>query len=96
MSHSMAQMDQCLANPWGFRCDRKYMHRFHQPLMNMNLNIQPWQIPGQTQQQQQNNAPFKPVYRNLSSNMSPDNISENNNFYASSMRQRLTLMQLVI
>ena len=42
------------------------MHRFHQPLMNMNLNIQPRQITGQPQHQQQNNAPFEPVYGNLS------------------------------
>ena len=42
--------------------------------------MQPWQIPGQAQHQQQNNAPFESVYGNLS-NMSPDNNSENNNFY---------------
>ena len=39
------------------------------------------QIPRQAQHQQQNNGPFESVYGNLS-NMSPDNNSENNTFYA--------------
>ena len=82
MSHSVAQMGSAFAQSMGILGMTENMHRFHQPCMNMNLNIQPRQIPGQPQHQQQNNGPFERVYRNLSSNMSPDNNSENNNFYA--------------
>ena len=57
------------------------MHSSHQPSVNINLNMQLQQIPGQAQHQQQNNGPFESVYGNLS-NMSPDNNSENNTFYA--------------
>ena len=78
----MAQMGSVFAQSMGILGMTENMHRFHQPFLNMNLNMQPRKIPGQPQYQQQNNAPFKPEYGNLSSNMSPDNNSENNNFYA--------------
>ena len=57
------------------------MDSFHQPPMNMNLNMQPRQIPRQPHHQQQNNDPCEPVYANLSI-ASPDNNSENINFFA--------------
>ena len=81
-SHSMAQMRSMFAKSMGILGITKNMHRFHPTLTNMNLNMQPGQIPGQIQHQKQNNAPFERLYGNLPSNMSPDNNSENNNFYA--------------
>ena len=81
MMGSMAQMGSVFAQSMGILDMTENMHRFHQSLMNMNLNLQLQQISGQSQHQQQNNAPFERVYRHLSSNMSPDNNSENNNFY---------------
>ena len=57
------------------------MDSFHQPPMNMNLNMQPRQIPRQPHHQQQNNDPCEPVYANLSI-VSPDDNSENINFFA--------------
>ena len=81
MGHSMAQMGSVFAQSVGILDMTENMHRFHQSLMNMNLNLQLQQISGQPQHQQQNNAPFERVYGHLSSNMSPDNNSENNNFY---------------
>ena len=80
-SHSMAQMGSVFAQSMGILDMTENIHRFHQYLMNMNLNLQLQQISGQPQHQQQNNAPFERVYGHLSSNMSPDNNSENNNFY---------------
>ena len=54
----MAQMGSVFAQSMGILGMTENMHRFHQPFLNMNLNMQPRHIPGQPQHQQQNNAPF--------------------------------------
>ena len=47
MSHSMAQMGSVFAQSMGILDMTENMHRFHQSLMNMNLNLQLQQISGQ-------------------------------------------------
>ena len=57
-SCSMTQMGSVIAQSMGILGMPESIHRLHEPLMNMNLNMQTQQIPGQPQHHQQNNAPL--------------------------------------
>ena len=51
-SCSMTQMGSVIAQSMGILGMPESIHRLHEPLMNMNLNMQTQQIPGQPQHHQ--------------------------------------------